>query len=176
MFRYHRRHRRLHVLLALSLLFVALLPAQASQRAQATQFKLFLPMMLIPSAASPFGFDIHHTVSDAVLQYVDVAGAKAKWARAGDVYWSAIEPVRGGGYRWENMAGVETNIQRLRAAGIEPTLVIMRSPAWAQRVPGRLCSPPKPEYIADFARFTRALAARYAGQVNYWEIWNEPDV
>ena len=95
-----------------------------------------------------------------MLQYVDVSAAKAKWARAGDVRWSDIEPVRGGGYHWEGLAGVDANIQRLRAAQIEPTLIIQRSPRWAQRVPGRLCSPPKPEYIADFARFTQALAAR----------------
>jgi hypothetical protein len=174
MFRY--RHRRLQLLFALSLLFVTILPAQAGPRAQATQFKLFLPLITIPAAASPFGFDVHYTVSDAVLQYIDVSSAKAKWARAGDVRWSDIEPVRGGGYHWEAMAGVDANIQRLRAAQIEPTLIIQRSPAWAQRVPGRLCSPPKPEYIADFARFTHALAARYSSTVNYWEIWNEPDV
>jgi hypothetical protein len=174
MFRYRHGYRRLQLLLALLLLFVAILPAQASPRAQAAQFKLLLPMMLMPAAASPFGFDVRSNASDTALEYAK--DAQAKWARAGDVHWSDIEPVRGGGYRWEGMAGVDANIQRLQAAGIEPTLVIVRSPAWAQRVPGRLCSPPKPEYIADFARFTQALAARYAGRVNYWEIWNEPDV
>src|SRR5215212_3580622 len=132
MFRY--RHHRLHLLLALLLLFVAILPAQASPHAQATQFKLFLPMMLIPSTASPFGFDVRSNASDTALGYAK--DAQAKWARAGDVHWSDIEPVRGGGYRWESMAGVDVNIQRLQAAGIEPTLVIMRSPAWAQRVAG----------------------------------------
>jgi hypothetical protein len=174
MFRY--RARRLQVLLVLVLVLVAILPAHASPRAQSGPFRLFLPLMVAPASASPFGFDVHYSVSDTVLQYVDVSGGKAKWARAGDVRWSDIEPVRGGGYHWESMAGVDANIQRLRAAQIEPTLIIQRSPVWAQRVPGRLCSPPKPEYIADFARFTHALATRYAGQVNYWEIWNEPDV
>jgi hypothetical protein len=168
------RYRRLPFLLALSLLFVAILPAQAGPRAQTTQFKLFLPMMIISAAASPFGFDVRSNAGDTEFQYAK--DAKAKWARAGDVRWSDIEPVRGGGYHWEGLAGVDANIQRLRAAQIEPTLIIQRSPRWAQRVPGRLCSPPKPEYIADFARFTQALAARYASRVNYWEIWNEPDV
>ncbi|MEO7910739.1 MAG: hypothetical protein ABIV47_13920, partial [Roseiflexaceae bacterium] len=170
MFRY--RDRRLQLLLALSLLLVAILPAQAGSRTQATQFKLFLPMMIVPAAASPFGFDVRSNASDTALEYAK--DARAKWARAGDVVWADIEPVRGGGYHWEVLGEVEQNLRRLQAAGIEPTLVIMRSPAWAQRVPGRLCSPPKPEYIADFVRFAHALAARYAGSVNYWEIWNEP--
>jgi hypothetical protein len=167
-------YRPLQSLLVLSLLLVAILPAQAMPRAQSAQFKRFLPMMITPAVASPFGFDVRSNASDVALEYAKEA--RAKWARAGNVFWSDVEPVRGGGYHWESMASVDANIQRLQADGIEPTLVILRSPAWAQRVPGRLCSPPKPEYIADFARFTRALAARYAGQVNYWEIWNEPDI
>ena len=168
------RYRRFQVLPALLLLFIAILPAQAGPRVQSAAYQVFLPMMIIPSAASPFGFDVRSNASDTALQYAQ--DARAKWARAGDVVWADIEPVRGGGYHWEALAAVDQNIRRLQAAGIEPTLVIMRSPTWAQRVPGRLCSPPKPEYIADFARFTQALAARYAGSVNYWEIWNEPDV
>jgi hypothetical protein len=55
---------------------------------------------------------------------------------------------------------------------------VHRSPPWAQRVPGHVCSPPKPEYVNDFVNFTSALAARYASgdtAVKYWEIWNEPD-
>lgn len=168
------RYRRFQLLLAVLLLFGALLPAQAGPRVQPAAYQVLLPMMIIPSPASPFGFDVRSNASDTALQYAQEA--RAKWARAGDVVWADIEPVRGGGYRWEVLAAVEQNIRRLQAAGIEPTLVIMRSPSWAQRVPGRLCSPPKPEYIADFAHFTQALAARYAGSVNYWEIWNEPDV
>jgi hypothetical protein len=168
------RYRRFQLLLALLLLFGALLPAQAGPHTQSAPYQVLLPMMFIPSAASPFGFDVRSNASDTALQYAQ--DARAKWARAGDVIWADIEPVRGGGYRWEVLAQVEQNLRRLQAAGIEPTLVITRSPAWAQRVSGRFCSPPKPEYVADFARFAHALAARYVGSVNYWEIWNEPDV
>jgi hypothetical protein len=168
------RYRRLHLFLGLLLLLVAIVPAQAQPRVQSAQFKLFLPMMISPPAASPFGFDVRSHASDAALQYAKEA--RAKWARAGNVFWADVEPVRGGGYRWEVLAEVDQNIRRLQEAGIEPTLVIMRSPSWAQKLPGRLCSPPKPEFVPDFVRFTQALAARYATRVNYWEIWNEPDV
>ena len=165
-------HRRLTLLLAL-LIICAAAPAQAAPPAGAGP-RLYLPMVTAPAPASPFGFDLRPYLGAGVLPYV--RELQPRWARAGEVLWSEIEPVRGGGYRWESLAGVESNIKRLRGLGIEPTLIIMRSPGWAQRVPGRLCSPPKPERVADFVRFTRALAARYAGQVNYWEIWNEPDV
>jgi hypothetical protein len=167
-------YRRFQVPLALLLLFGALLPAHASPRMQSAPYRVLLPMMLIPAPTSPFGFDVRSYASDTAVQYPPAA--RARWARAGDVIWADIEPVRGGGYHWEALAAVEQNIRRLQASGLEPTLVITRSPAWAQRVPGHLCSPPKPEYIGDFARFAHAVAERYAGSVNYWEIWNEPDV
>src|SRR4051812_41877020 len=130
------RYRRFQLLLALGLLFVALLPAQASPRVQTAPYQLFLPMMLAPASASPFGFDVPLSANDAAIQYAK--DARAKWARAGDVRWGDIEPVRGGGYHWEVLADVDKNILRLRDAQIEPTLVIYRTPTWAQRVQGRV--------------------------------------
>jgi hypothetical protein len=168
------QYRCLQLLLLLPLLLAAAVPAQARLRAQSAQFKVYLPMMAIPPAASPFGFDVRSYASDEALQYAKEA--RAKWARAGNVFWADVEPVRGGGYHWEALAEVDENIRRLQDAGIEPTLVIARSPAWAQNIAGRLCSPPRPEFVPDYVAFARALAARYAGRVNYWEIWNEPDV
>jgi hypothetical protein len=159
---------------------LASLPIQAAPEslpsAPTAGKRVFLPLVIMPAPASPFGFDLRADTSDTVLPYV--RDAKPKWVRVGDALWSRIEPVRGAGYRWENMTAVEANIRRLREMGIEPLLVVQQSPAWAQRVPGRLCSPPKPEYADDFAHFMAALVERYANgplQVNYYEIWNEPD-
>jgi len=163
-------------LLGLLLSLPAGLPV-AAQPQPAGATRIFLPLVYgQPLPLSPFGFDLVATANDTALEYV--TDARAKWARAGNVLWSDVEPVRGGGYHWEALATVEANIRRIRAAGVEPTLIVQRSPAWAQRAPGRLCSPPKPEYASDFVRFMRAVAARYANgpyTVNYWEIWNEPD-
>src|SRR5262249_33483581 len=105
------RYRRGLLLLTLSFLFVALVPAQAGLRAQSAQFKLFLPLMIVPPAASPFGFDVRSYASDAALQYAKEA--RAKWARAGNVFWSDVEPVRGS-YRWEALAELDENIRRLQ--------------------------------------------------------------
>jgi len=163
---------RLCFLLVFPLLLAAI-PAHAGQRSAAGQHRVFLPLVVQAPPPNPFGFDLRSYIPDSILPYVRTA--QPRWIRAGDVMWSDIEPVRGGGYRWEALAAVESNIKRLRAIGIEPTLVIQRSPAWASRTPGRLCAPPKPEYLADFERFTHALAVRYADTVNYWEVGNETD-
>lgn len=173
MSRYFQQVAALCVLLAL----LAGAPAAAQPRPGPASKRVFLPMVSSPRGPlSPFGVDLRAHIGDQAVKYV--RDTQAKWVRAGDALWADIEPVRGGGYRWEAMAAVEANIKRLRAAGIEPTLVVHRSPSWAQRVPGRLCSPPKPEHVEDFVRFLGALSKRYSSgplQVNYWEIWNEPE-
>ncbi|KAB8143379.1 hypothetical protein F8S13_10205 [Chloroflexia bacterium SDU3-3] len=146
-------------------------------RAQApTKHMVYLPMVSVPAPRNPFGFDLSIYSSGDVLKYG--LETQPRWARAGDVLWPKVEPVRGAGYDWSSLVYVESNIRRLRAAGIEPTLIIQQSPSWAQQVGGRLCSPPKPEVLDDFANYVYALVKRYSSgdlQVNYWEFWNEPD-
>jgi hypothetical protein len=61
------RYRRLHLLLVLPLLLVAIVPARAGTRVQSAQLKLFLPMMIVPPAASPFGFAVRSNARDPVL-------------------------------------------------------------------------------------------------------------
>ena len=147
--------RRLGLLLFLLILLGAV-PVAAQSEPEDTQYRQYLPIMLGAPHRNPFGFDVRITSNDAVIPFA--TAARPKWARAGDVFWSDVEPVRGGGYHWEALAGVEANINRLRAAGIEPTLVIQRTPAWAQREQGRLCSPPKPLF-ANFSTASPTTAA-----------------
>jgi hypothetical protein len=169
---------RRHLAATLALLIVwGIVPVTAQPQAATGTHRRYLPIMFGPSLPhSPFGFDMRANMSDAVIAYTNYT-PRPQWSRAGDILWSDVEAQRGT-YNWAKLAMIEANIRRLRAAGIEPTIVVQRSPSWAQREPGRLCSPPKPEYLPDFARFMAALAARYADgplAVKYWEVWNEPD-
>lgn len=171
--------RPLLALLAL-LIGISAIPTAARPRPSDANYRLLLPLVLERSAPrNPFGFDMRSYLRDEVVPFA--ISARPKWVRAGDVLWSEVEPVRGGGYRWEAVAEVEANLRRLYAQSggtIEPALVVQQSPSWAQSIPGRRCSPMKPEYIGDFARFMAALAQRYAEgplRVRYWEVWNEPD-
>ncbi|MDW8234733.1 MAG: hypothetical protein RMJ54_18330, partial [Roseiflexaceae bacterium] len=141
-----------------------------------TLHAVYLPLIGTPAPLNPFGFDVRTHAPDTVMPLV--VEASPRWSRAGDVLWALVEPVRGGGYRWEAIADVERNVRRLRAAGIEPTLVVQWSPSWAQSIPGKLCSAPRPDTLGDFAAFMRAAAQRFSSgdlRVDYWEIWNEPD-
>src|SRR6266508_5381822 len=94
---------RLSFLLALPIL-LATLPIQASPRIDATQQQVFLPLVSTTPPPSPFGFDLRYFITDTAIPYV--RDAQPRWVRAGDVLWSKIEPVRGGGYHWEVLAAV----------------------------------------------------------------------
>jgi len=174
--RSYLRHSLL--LLALLLIFSAI-HADAQPRLSNGPSRIFLPLIMAPprpNALNTFGFDLNPGSSDTAIGYG--AQAKPKWTRAGVVSWSDVEPVRGT-YRWEALSYLDNNLQRLYDAGIEPVLVVHRTPSWAQKLPGRICGPMKPEYIGDFAKFMAALVARYSSgvrAVKYWEIWNEPDI
>jgi hypothetical protein len=166
---------RLLLLFLLIILTLAGAPFAAAQPTAAPH-QIFLPAVLgLPGATSRLGVDLRSTVGDAALPFL--TALEPRWARAGDLPWASVEPVRGV-YEWEALAGLEANIRRIRASGAEPIVIVQWTPPWAQRVPGRQCSPPAPEYLADFVRFTAAAARRYADgplAVHHWQIWNEPD-
>jgi hypothetical protein len=143
----------------------------------ASEYRIYAPIVIPPPPpTNPFGFDLRAQAPDSVMPYV--VEARSRWARAGDLSWAGVNPRQGAPYNWAAAASLDANIMRLRRVGIEPMVVVQWSPPWAQSVPGRICSPPKPEAVAAFAHFMRAAAERYSSgllQVNYWEIWNEPD-
>lgn len=95
--------------------------------------------------------------------------------------WNEIEPVRGQ-RDWSVPDGI---VKDLRAARIEPLLVVVGSPPWANGVPAskpghELYVPaPGPALDAWLARYSKFLAAavrRYDVVVKHWEIWNEPNL
>jgi hypothetical protein len=84
-------------------------------------------------------------------------------------------------YDWQNF---DAQIQMVSAAGLEPMVMILSAPEWAEGAPGSYPAPPgtykpSPTALADFAA---AAATRYSGsfeglpRVRYWEVWNEPNL
>lgn len=78
--------------------------------------------------------------------------------------WEAVEPVKGQPYRWST----DKNVDRSEAAGLKMLGVIARGPAWAagENWPG--------EDLPSYLDVCEAVATRYRGRVQAYEIWNEP--
>ena len=102
-----------------------------------------------------------------------------KWVRTG-FGWSWVERERGK-LAWD---GLDRKVAAYRKHGIRVLGVLNSTPKWASTwregmQPGAYrsthgCYPPRD--VADFGRYTREVARRYAGKVDHWEIWNEPNI
>lgn len=82
------------------------------------------------------------------------------------VPWVYIQPTSSTEYDWTKMDAV---IDKLHAEGFSITASITGNPAW-DGVP--LAGAPNPSAYASFAGET---AARYAGKISAYEVWNEPN-
>jgi len=89
------------------------------------------------------------------------------WVRV-QLQWSEFEPSPGN----YNTAVYDTIIGAASNGGANVLVSVVKAPAWASPShPGAL-----PENTAAFARTMRYLAARYSGEVQAWEIWNEQNL
>ena len=100
----------------------------------------------------------------------------ARWERA-LFFWNTIQPDNPGQWLPSHQISDE-QLEAEIAAGMSVVGLIGNPPRWATRngsVPKNLDLP-----IDDprnyWAQFVAKLAAQYAGKINYWIIWNEPDI
>ena len=100
--------------------------------------------------------------------------ARFHWIRQ-FVYWNDIEPIQGefDWSGWDRLAAALRDFPQL-----EPVVVLMNTPAWARiaRQDSQLSWTAPPQRLADFARFATEFAARYGDLVNYYQIWDEPNL
>jgi hypothetical protein len=86
------------------------------------------------------------------------------------VFWAGVEPSQGV-YDWSQLDLI-VNAAAARDMGILADLD--STPSWAV-VPGTPAISGPPADPSQFADFAGAVAARYAGKVSAYEVWNEPN-
>jgi hypothetical protein len=92
--------------------------------------------------------------------------------------WSEIQPNDSG--QW-NDATLEVMVNSEIAARREVVGLILNTPPWARKDEDKVGVPAGMELPANdpnnlWATFLRKLVTKYAGRVNRWIIWNEPDI
>lgn len=86
--------------------------------------------------------------------------------------WHQLEPERGV-FAW---AALDRVVEATAAHGIEIMAVLDGSPAWARR-PADADNPlAPPQERADFGRFAAAVAQRYADRLQFYQVWDEPNI
>ena len=133
------------------------------------------PLPPVPQSDPFFG------VVQAIHDPEKAVAAGVRWERL-VAWWSNFQP--NGPADWNTQAWfarslIEDEVKR----GIEPVAVVLHTPSWAARDPGYgPISPPRnldlpfddPQNY--WGQFLMRLAGEYAGLVDSWVLWNEPDI
>lgn len=119
-------------------------------------------------------FGIHnHRFHNQSLQPQGAFGTWRLWDAG--VGWSQLQPSRD---TWD-FRRLDLAISVAKKHGYELLYTIGRTPAWASGKPAQKSfygpgEAAPPENMADFARFVHRVAARNAGKIRLYEVWNEP--
>jgi len=115
--------------------------------------------------------DLTWYISDADKQRTVVAlqDVGSKWVRL-NVQWAEAEPLDGSYNEWW-MNEYENAIALAHAAGQRVIIMVDTAPAWASG--SQRSNVPRDE--GDYADFMRYFANRFRGEVDAYEIWNEPN-
>jgi hypothetical protein len=113
---------------------------------------------------SPFGIntDLRPDAADLDARLDAMQQAGIKWGRQ-DFAWGRIERTAGE-YDWQPY-------DRLVEACCQHGILLVGDLAYAPK----FHDPRTPEGVAAYAAFARAAARHYAGKVDHWQIWNEPN-
>jgi hypothetical protein len=111
--------------------------------------------------------------------FSQIANAQATWTRR-EFPWNAVEPVEGE-RNWAAVSTFDDELINARSQNMKVILVIHYTPAWAQpplqstSCPGKVAA----NKFNALANFISDLVKRYSVSpynIQYWELWNEPDV
>ncbi|MFZ6031477.1 MAG: hypothetical protein ACOYYS_27515 [Chloroflexota bacterium] len=131
------------------------------------------PTALVPPLYPVSGIEIHN------LQGVEQVGESGVyWIRRNALRWDYIEPEEGR-RSWENVAGLEREMQALAEQGKQMILIVQYAPLWAQEIYGYGCGPVKADKLEAYAAFMHDVVVRYSAppyNVRFFEMGNEPDV
>ncbi|NJP06342.1 MAG: cellulase family glycosylhydrolase [Chloroflexaceae bacterium] len=145
-------------------LIIAVLLLQTRPSLQLDQF--------FPPSIGPFGVEVNQR--QVQPQQQRLAESNVTWVRYNGLLWSEIEP-EPGERNEEALATFEADLKAIADTGAMPMVVVRSTPPWAQAEPGISCGPIREDALDDFAQFMADMAERYR-EVQFWEIWNEPDV
>ncbi len=123
-----------------------------------------------PAAAAPagtsfgYGLDVWMMEQDRGPSINAVKALGFQWVHQ-KVRWKNVEGGGKGQYDWGSLDGMVNDCAN---NGIKICLCVMDSPTWAGKG-----APSNPQ---DFADFMGAMAARYKGRVQAYEVWNEQNL
>jgi hypothetical protein len=114
-------------------------------------------------------FYLHRQDVRDLLRHFDALDAG--WAKV-QVSWKLHEP-RPGEYNAELFDELDRIVDGTQGDGVKLLLSVSKAPEWSRPVTEE---DGPPADTAEFERFMAYLAGRYAGKVDAYELWNEPNL
>ena len=109
---------------------------------------------------------------DQVPALDELRAAGFGWVRL-RLSWDQVEPAAGE-FNWSS---ADRAVDALTAANLVPVLVLDGSPQWARAPTDGDDNPFAPPATPHtFARFAEAVAMRYGDRVDFYQIWDEPNI
>lgn len=115
-----------------------------------------------------YGFQAHLYNQDRGLIVDRTVEAGFDWLKQ-QVEWHQTEPIEKDGFDWRELDKV---VAAVSSAELNLFLSVVRAPEWA--LGDRAHGPPADPL--DFRDFMQALAGRYRGRVQAYELWNEANL
>jgi hypothetical protein len=115
---------------------------------------------------------VTNSAADSNRELDAIAKTGGSWIRL-PIDWSAVEKSKGQ-YDW---GYVDNLVNSASSHGLRILGWIGYTPFWYRPEGAQLLLPTSPPRdMAAWGRFVTAAAQRYAGRINNWEIWNEPNL
>jgi LysM repeat protein len=145
---------------------VADVPAETAEPTPEIVLPLIDPTASLP--AFDYGVEAYFDNQDASTVVQQITAIGMHWAKV-RVSWRALEPVQGS----IDFTPLDAIVDALSANNLHILLTVSNAPDWSRSSPVE--SGP-PDNFDDFAAFSSTVAARYAGRVQAYEIWHEPNL
>jgi hypothetical protein len=122
-----------------------------------------------PGTGFDYGIQVHlfHLEAGYVSELVN--NMQFSWIKH-QIEWKEFEPSRGQ-YQWEMIDHIA---DAAHAAELNILLSVVKAPAWARG--GRVEEDGPPVDYSHYGDFVAAMAQRYCGKVQAYEIWNEQNL
>ena len=121
--------------------------------------------------ADEVGIQLHLHAEDQGLMINRLEDLNVGWVKL-QVSWKTFEP-RPGQYDADWFGELDSFIQLANEKEIKVLLSVAKAPEWS-RPTTEMDGPPSD--FAQFQRFMRDITARYQGEVDAYELWNEPNL
>jgi len=101
-----------------------------------------------------------------------IAAAGFTWVRQ-TFLWEEVEP-EAGQFEWDTYDAIVEAVGQHE--GLQLVAVLDGTPAWARHrlTPNHPFAPPSS--VATYANFAREAATRYGDSIDYYQIWDEPNI